>query len=71
MAISARRTAREVGLEFFHQQRDAVGAPAGMADRVLDHDFREFPAVLELDSKRIRDGAFFRVVVILGEALVL
>ena len=33
--------AREIGAEFFHQQRNAVGAPALVADRIFDDDFRK------------------------------
>jgi hypothetical protein len=66
-----RKASRQVGPELFHEQRNAVSAPAAMADRVLDDDFLQPAAVLELDRDRIGDRALVRIEVVAREAPVL
>src|SRR5438105_12283065 len=66
-----RKAARQVGLEFFNEQGDALLAPAAMSDRILNEDFLEPRAVVELDGDGVGDRALVRVEVILGEAAVL
>src|SRR5215472_1802366 len=63
--------AREIDPELLNEQRNALGAPPAMADRILDPDFLQAAAVLELDADRVRDRALVRIEVFAREALVL
>ena len=60
----------EVGLEFFEEERDAVGAAEAVADGVLDDDFGEDGAVVEFDGEGVGDAALVGVVVVGGEVRV-
>src|SRR5437773_10768013 len=66
-----RKAPREVGAELRFEQRDALLAAATVTDRVLDNDFGQAVAVLEVDGKRVRDAALLGIVVILRELRVL
>src|SRR5687767_4991279 len=50
-----RKAPCEIGAELGFEQRYAVLAPAAMADRIFDADFRRAGAVLEEHLHRIRD----------------
>ena len=43
---------RQIGPEFFQQQRDTVTAPARMAERIFDFNSRRLAAILEGDTDR-------------------
>ena len=66
---------REVGinvaLELLEQQGRALCTATLVTDRVLNLNFVEDGAVLELDKKRIADRALARLVVLDAESLVL
>jgi hypothetical protein len=54
-------------VEFFEEQRDAVGAAEAVADGVFDDDFGEDGAVGEFDGEGVGDGALGGVVIVGGE----
>src|SRR5439155_21188046 len=66
-----RKAARQLGPELLDQHGDALLAPAAMSDGILDDDFLELRAVVELDGDRVGDRALVRVEVIFGKAAVL
>ena len=57
----------EVGLEFFEEEGDAVGAAEAVSDGVFDDDFGEDGAVGERDGEGVGDGALGGVVVVARE----
>lgn len=61
----------DVPTEFVEQEWNALFATAPVPDRVLDLDLVEHRTVLQLDEQRISDRAFFRVVVVDAEILIL
>jgi hypothetical protein len=61
----------DVATEFGKQERSAFLATAFVPNWVLDLDLVEHRAIVQLDVQRIPDRAFFRVVVLDAEALVL
>jgi hypothetical protein len=61
----------DVPTEFGKQERGAFLATAPVANRVLDLDLVKYRAVVQLDEQRVSDRAFFRVVVVHAEALIL
>lgn len=64
------KVGRDVVLELGHEEGGALGAAALVADGVLDLDFVEDGAVVELDEEGVADGALLRVVVVDAESLV-
>ena len=60
-----------VPTEFGKQERGAFLATAPVPNRILDLDLVKHRAVVQLDEQRVSDRAFFRVVVVHAEALVL
>src|SRR5712692_5452520 len=61
------KTASEIGLEFFDQQRDSFLAPAAVPDRILYDDFLELATILEFDGDRVGDRALVRIEIVLRE----
>ena len=61
----------DVPTEFGKQERGAFLATAPVANRVLDFDLVKYRTIIQLDEQRISDRAFFRVVVVHAEALIL
>jgi hypothetical protein len=61
----------DVPTEFGKQEWGALFATAPVPDRVLDLDLVEHRTVVQLDEQRISDRAFFRVVVVHAETLIL
>jgi hypothetical protein len=61
----------DVPTEFGKQEWGAFLATAPVPNRVLDLDLVKYRTVIQLDEERISDRAFFRVVVLRTEALIL
>jgi hypothetical protein len=61
----------DVPTEFGKQERSAFLATALVSNWVLDLDLVKHRVIIQLDVQRISDRAFFRVVVLDTEALVL
>jgi hypothetical protein len=61
----------DVPTEFGKQERGAFLATAPVPNGVLDLDLVKHRTVVQLDEQRISDRAFFRVVVVHAEALIL
>src|SRR5438045_4168316 len=64
-------TRLEVLPELREQQRDPLGAPAPVADRIVDRDARAARAVLEEHLERVADRALVGVEVVAAEIAVL
>jgi hypothetical protein len=60
-----------VPTEFGKQERSAFLTTALVSNWVLDFDFVKYRAIVQLDEQRISNRAFFRVMVLNAEALVL
>jgi len=61
----------DVAAELGEEEGRALGAPALVADRVLDLDLVEHGAVIELDKQRVTDGALLGVMIVDAETAVL
>ena len=61
----------DVPTEFGKQERGAFLATAPVPNRVLDLDLVKYRTVIQLDEQRISDRAFFWVVIVHTEALIL
>jgi hypothetical protein len=61
----------DVPPEFGKQERGAFLTTAPVPNRVLDFDLVKYRTIIQLDEQRISDRAFFRVVVLHTEALIL
>ena len=54
----------EVRAELFEEERNALAAPAAMADGILHRLFARLRAVVEKDLQRVGDGALVRIEVV-------
>ena len=61
----------DMALELLEQKRCALLPPTLVTNRVLDLDLVQDSAIVELDEKRVADGALGRLVVLDAETLVL
>ena len=61
----------DVPTEFVKQERGAFLTTAPVPNRILDLDLVKYGTVIQLDEQRISDRAFFGVVVVHAEALIL
>ena len=61
----------DMALELLEQKRCALLPPTLVTNRVLDLDLVQNSAIVELDEKRVADGALGRLVVLDAESLVL
>jgi hypothetical protein len=61
----------DVPTEFSEQERSAFLATAPVPNRVFDLDLVKYRTIVQLDEQRISDRAFFWVMVLHTEALVL
>ena len=67
LALRRGEARRQVGCEFFYQERHAFGPAAAVADGIFDGDFRRARAVFEEDFNGVSDRAlvaieiFFRI----------
>lgn len=61
----------DVPTEFGKQEWSAFLATTLVSNWILDFDFVKYRAIVQLDEQRISNRAFFRVMVLNAEALVL
>src|SRR6218665_3838102 len=62
---------RQMGAELGFEQRQALGAPALVADRIGHQRFGQAAAVGQCDRQRVGDGALVRVMVVAREGWLL